>query len=65
MYKYNASTADKPDEEVESFNENINTVLQSIKSKDIIMILGYCNSKIGKGKCDKHVGEFGLKKQER
>ena len=55
-----APTADKSDEEVEQFYEQIDQVLRSTKPRDSTIILGDFNSKIGKGKSGKHVGEYGL-----
>lgn len=55
-----APTADKPDEEIELFYDNLQSVLSSTKTRDATIIIGDFNAKIGKGRCDKYVGEYGL-----
>lgn len=55
-----APTADKSDEEIESFYQQIEQILKSIKSRDVTVILGDFNAKIGQGKSGKYVGEYGL-----
>ncbi|XP_050497514.1 craniofacial development protein 2-like [Diabrotica virgifera virgifera] len=55
-----APTAEKSDEEVEEFYKQINHVLKSIKARDVTIILGDFNSKIGEGKSGKYVGNYGL-----
>lgn len=55
-----APTADKDDEEVESFYKDIDEVMKMTKNKDVTLFLGDMNAKIGQGSCDKWVGPYGL-----
>lgn len=55
-----APTADKNEQVVEEFYEQLNAVLKSLKKSDMCYIMGDFNSKVGKGKQGKYVGEFGL-----
>ncbi|XP_060530420.1 craniofacial development protein 2-like [Cylas formicarius] len=55
-----APTADKSDEDIEEFYNEINNIIHSLKSRDITLVLGDFNAKIGRGRFDKHVGEYGL-----
>lgn len=55
-----APTADKPDEEIEMFYELIKQTLESLNSRDINIVLGDFNAKVGKGRCDKYIGEYGI-----
>lgn len=55
-----APTEGTPDKEIEQFYGEINQVLKSIEVRDVALILGDFNSKIGKGKSRKYLGEYGL-----
>lgn len=55
-----APTADKPDEEIELFYELIKQTIESLKRRDITILLGDFNAKVGKGRNDKYIGEYGL-----
>ena len=55
-----APTSDHPDEEVEEYYEEINRTLKTVKSDEILIVMGDMNAKVGKGKFDKIVGEHGL-----
>lgn len=50
------TTAEKLDEQIQQFYEQINQVLKSIKPRDVTVIFGDLNSKIGEGKSEKNVG---------
>ncbi|KAI5751342.1 hypothetical protein M8J77_006574 [Diaphorina citri] len=55
-----APTADKSDEEIESFYEDIKKVLRTTKKHDVTMILGDFNAKVGDIEVDGVTGAFGL-----
>uniref|UniRef100_A0A8D8WPG5 Craniofacial development protein 2 n=1 Tax=Cacopsylla melanoneura TaxID=428564 RepID=A0A8D8WPG5_9HEMI len=55
-----APTADKPEEEIETFYEDIKTVLATTKKHDITMILGDFNAKVGDTVVEGVTGAFGL-----
>ncbi|XP_060527642.1 uncharacterized protein LOC132702840 [Cylas formicarius] len=55
-----APTADKDDQEVEMFYEQINEILKQVKAKDVTIIMGDLNAKVGKGKTNNLMGNFGL-----
>ena len=55
-----APTADKPDEEIEEFYEDLEKAYKQVKSTDILVVMGDFNAKIGKGSVDSYVGAFGL-----
>lgn len=55
-----APTADKSEDLMESFYEDLNTVLKSTKKEDITVIMGDFNAKVGKEKVEGCTGEFGL-----
>lgn len=55
-----APTADGEDNDIETFYEQIEEALKMTKCKEITMILGDLNAKIGKGQSGKNVGKYGL-----
>ena len=55
-----APTADHPDEEIEEYYEEVNRTLKTVKSDEILIVMGDMNAKVGKGKCEKIVGNHGL-----
>lgn len=55
-----APTTGSPDDEIEQFYEELNKVIKQLKSKDITIIMGDMNAKVGKGTDGRTVGEFGL-----
>ncbi|XP_047996924.1 uncharacterized protein LOC125234635 [Leguminivora glycinivorella] len=55
-----APTADKNDETIEEFYRQLEEIIKSIKSQDLVIILGDFNAKVGKGTVGKVVGDFGL-----
>lgn len=55
-----APTADKEEQLVEEFYEQIKQLLKCTKSRDVCVVMGDFNSKIGKGKQGNSVGNFGL-----
>lgn len=55
-----APTCDYSDEDVDLFYEEIETGLQSVKSTDILIVMGDLNAKVGKGKYKDIVGDYGL-----
>lgn len=55
-----APTADSSDEEIESFYEDLIHVIKSIPKKDLTIIMGDFNAKVGKGRVGEIVGPYGL-----
>ena len=55
-----APTSTHSDQEIEDFYENIKKAIDQIKKTDILVVMGDLNAKIGKGKVDDIVGEYGL-----
>lgn len=55
-----APTSDYPDEEIESFYDDVDKALKYAKSQDVVLVLGDLNAKVGKGKDGDNVGDHGL-----
>ena len=55
-----APTADKSEIEIERFYEDLKELLKITKSGEVTIILGDFNAKIGKGRVENIVGEYGL-----
>lgn len=55
-----APTTDKSEEELELFYNDIQQALDITKTRDITIIMGDWNAKIGKGRDGDNIGEFGL-----
>ena len=55
-----APTADKTEEELEEFYEDLEKAYKHVNSTDILIVMGDMNAKIGKGSVENHVGAFGL-----
>ncbi|XP_055387196.1 craniofacial development protein 2-like, partial [Condylostylus longicornis] len=55
-----APTADKTDEDVESFYNEVEELMKMTKKHEINIIMGDFNAKIGKSQVEKIVGPFGL-----
>lgn len=55
-----APTADKVEEEIDQFYDDVQQALDITKNRDITIIMGDFNAKIGKGRVDDIIGDFGL-----
>lgn len=55
-----APTADKNDDVIEEFYAQIETVLRSLKKHEINIVMGDFNAKVGQGKVEGYVGDYGL-----
>ncbi|KAK4873205.1 hypothetical protein RN001_015234 [Aquatica leii] len=55
-----APTADKDDNELESFYREVDTLLKQVKKHELCIVMGDMNAKIGKGRFEDVVGEYGL-----
>lgn len=55
-----APTADKSDEDVEEFYQQIQDIMRGTKNGDINIVMGDFNSKIGRGGFENIIGEYGL-----
>ncbi|XP_047985756.1 craniofacial development protein 2-like [Leguminivora glycinivorella] len=55
-----APTARSTNDKIESFYKEVEELIQSINSQDMIIILGDMNAKIGRGAVGKTVGDYGL-----
>lgn len=55
-----APTADKPEAEIETFYKDLRELLGYTKKTDITIIMGDFNAKVGQGRVDEVVGDFGL-----
>ena len=55
-----APTADKEEPIIEEFYEQLNSLFKLTKSDEITIIIGDFNAKIGEGKEEDLVGEYGL-----
>lgn len=55
-----APIADKSDEDVEEFYQQIQEIMRGTKNIDINIIMGELNAKIGKGRFENIIGEYGL-----
>lgn len=64
MIQVYASTSESPDEEIEKFYEILEDTLQKIPTRDVTIIIGDLNAKIGCTKDDDHlknvVGKYGI-----
>ena len=58
-----APTSDKSDEEIESFYQDIRTLLNATKKHQVTIVLGDFNAKVGDTKVDGCTGAFGLGKE--
>lgn len=55
-----APTADKDEATIEEFYAQLESVIEMIKKREITLITGDFNAKVGKGRVDNAVGGFGL-----
>ena len=55
-----APTADHNEDEIEKFYEDLEKAHKQVNTTDILVVMGDMNAKIGKGKVENHVGEYGL-----
>ena len=55
-----APTAEHSEEDIEEFYEDLEKACKHVASTDIMVVMGDMNAKIGKGRVDRYVGEFGL-----
>ena len=55
-----APTAQSPDADIENFYEDLDKAKSHCKSQDIVIIMGDFNAKVGEGKFENVVGEYGL-----
>lgn len=55
-----APTADKNDDEIEIFYEQLQYILKLTKKRDVTIVMGDYNAKIGEGGYQDYVGKFGL-----
>ena len=55
-----ASTADKPESDIETFYEDLDNILKSIKTQDVTIIMGDFNAKVGDEKVEECTGGHGL-----
>lgn len=60
ILKTYAPTADHPYEEIEEKYEEVNRTLKTVKSDEILNVIGDMNTKVGKGKFEKIVSNHGL-----
>jgi exonuclease III len=57
-----APTTSVETEDIEEFYRNLQSVLNEIPNKDVLILMGDWNSKIGKGEETETVGKYGLGK---
>ena len=55
-----APTADKSDEEIESFYNDLHSITRTLKKEDMNLIMGDFNAKVGSSRIDGVTGGFGL-----
>src|SRR5438552_15966083 len=55
-----APSAQSPDADIENFYEDLDIAKSHCKSKDIVIIMGDFNAKVGAGRFENVVGEYGL-----
>ena len=55
-----APTADKTDNEIESFYEDLDNILKSTKTQDVTIIMGDLNAKVGEEQVDECTGGYGM-----
>lgn len=55
-----APTADKEEVEIEKFYDDLQKTLHNTKSRDITIVMGDFNAKVGEGRCETIVGPYGL-----
>ena len=60
IIQVDAPTADKEDEDIEKFYEDIEGVRRKLRRDGPVIIMGDYNAKVGKGTVDNVVGAFGL-----
>ena len=58
-----APTADKEEAEIETFYEELNTLLKMCKNHEITLIVGDMNAKVGEGPTGSVAGRYGLGEQ--
>lgn len=58
-----APTLDKEDTEIEAFYSQLDEILALLKPRDITIIMGDFNAKIGQGEAGEWVGKYGLGKR--
>ncbi|XP_072401119.1 uncharacterized protein [Diabrotica undecimpunctata] len=56
-----APTADKTEEEIEKFYDDLQNTLQNTTSRDIPVVMGDFNAKVGEGRCESTVGPYELR----
>ena len=56
-------TSDYSDEELEEYYEEVSKTLKTVKSDEILIVMGDMNAKVGQGKYEKIVGNYGLGKR--
>ena len=56
-----APTAERPEEETDAFYEQLQTVLDTITPREVCIMMGYLNAKVGEGAdLDCGIGPYGL-----
>ena len=55
-----APTADHTDEEIEEYYEEVSRTIKTVKSDEILIVMGDMNAKVGKGSFEKITGNHGL-----
>lgn len=55
-----APTSDHSDDEVEEMYTQISDIIKTLPKQDITIIMENFNAKVGKGKTEQHIGDFGL-----
>ena len=56
-----APTAERPEEETDAFYEQLQTLLDTIKPREVCIMMGYLNAKVGEGaNLDCWIGPYGL-----
>ena len=58
-----APTSDYSEEEIEEYYEEVNKTLKTVKSDEILIVMGDLNAKVGKEKYETIVGNHGLGKR--
>ena len=55
-----APTADQEEEEVRELYAQIEALKKQISKRELLIVMGDFNAKIGKGRSGEHIGPFGL-----